>query len=73
MSKVIDIEYCGGWGYGGPAMRLKKSLTEAYPDVEINCHSAKDLTSKIEVAWIEGGNKQIVWSKGRADTENGHQ
>ena len=54
-------------------MRLKKSLTEAYPDVEINCHSAKDLTSKIEVAWIEGGNKQIVWSKGRADTENGHQ
>ena len=73
MSKVIDIEYCGGWGYGGPAMRLKKSLAEAYPDVEINCHSAQGMTSKIEVAWISNGDKQIVWSKGKADTENGHQ
>jgi len=26
MVKSIDIEYCGGWGYGGPANRLKKSI-----------------------------------------------
>ena len=72
MPKVIDIEYCGGWGYGGPALRLKKSLQEAFPDIEINNHSAKDLTSKIEVAWIENGNKNIIWSKGKADTEGNH-
>ena len=33
MVRVIDIEYCGGWGYGGPALRLKKVLQEAFPDV----------------------------------------
>ena len=72
MPKIIDIEYCGGWGYGGPALRLKKKILESYPDIEINCHSASTMTSKIEVAWIDNGNKNIVWSKGRADTENGH-
>ena len=30
------------------------------------------MTSKVEVAWIEDANKQIVWAKGRADTESGH-
>ena len=55
MVKTIDIEYCGGWGYGGPANRLKKSIADSFPDVTINCHSAKGMTSKIEVAWIDGG------------------
>lgn len=73
MVKVIDIEYCGGWGYGGPALRLKKSLQAAFPNHEINTHSAHGLTGKIEVAWIEGGNKKIVWSKGKADTESKHE
>ena len=68
MSKVIDIEYCGGWGYGGPALRLKKALAVKFPDVEINNHSAKGLTGKVEVAWIKDGQKQIIWSKGKADT-----
>ncbi len=72
MPKAIDIEYCGGWGYGGPALRLKKALQEAFPNVEINNHSASTLTSKIEVAWIEDGNKNIIWSKGKADTEGNH-
>ena len=72
MVKTIDIEYCGGWGYGGPATRLKKAIEAAIPGAPINLHSAKGMTSKIEVAWIDGGNKQIVWSKGKADTENGH-
>jgi hypothetical protein len=31
------------------------------------------MTSKIEVAWIDGGQKDIIWSKGKADTENNHQ
>ena len=72
MVKFIDIEYCGGWGYGGPALRLKKVLQEAFPDVEINCHSAGGMTRLIEVSWIDGGNKQTVWSKGKADTESNH-
>lgn len=72
MTKVIDIEYCGGWGYGGPANRLKKALSEAFPNVTINCHSANGMTSRVEVAWIDGGNKQIIWSKGKNETESGH-
>ena len=72
MAKEIDIEYCGGWGYGGPANRLKTAIAAKFPDVKINCHSAKGMTSKIEVAWIENGQKTIVWSKGKAETENGH-
>lgn len=41
MAKIIDIEYCDAWGFGGPALKLKKSLQNEYPDAEINCHSAK--------------------------------
>ena len=73
MPKIIDIEYCGGWGYGGPALRLKKIIEAAFAGVEISCHSASTMTSKIEVAWIDNGTKSIVWSKGKADTEKNHQ
>lgn len=72
MPKVIDIEYCGGWGYGGPASRLKKSLEQAFPGVEINSHSAQGMTSLIEVSWIDNGQKNKVWSKGKTDTESNH-
>lgn len=51
---------------------MKNFLAQQFPDVKINCHSAKGMTSKVEVAWIENGQKNIVWSKGKADTENGH-
>ena len=44
----------------------------AFPNVEIDCASADGNTSKIEVFWIDGANKKLVWSKGKADTENGH-
>jgi hypothetical protein len=53
-------------------MKLKKSLRIAFPFIEIYLHSASKLTKKIEVAWIEGGNKNIIWSKGKAETEAGH-
>lgn len=72
MVKVIDIEYCDSWGYGGPAARLKKAIQAAFPDSTIELHPADGPTSKIEVAWKEAGVKKIVWSKGKADTENGH-
>lgn len=68
MSKVIDIEYCGSWGYGGPAMRLKKYLVEKFPGVEINNHSAKGTTGVIQVSWIVDGKKSVVWSKGKGET-----
>lgn len=72
MSNKIDIEYCGGWGYGGPALKLKKAIAAKFPDVEINNHSAKGTTGKIEVGWIINGQKKIVWSDGRAKTEESH-
>ena len=53
-------------------MRLKNSLAKAFPDAKIATHSAGGKTGKIEVAWIESGQKKIVWSKGKADTENNH-
>lgn len=53
-------------------MRLKNALAAAFPGVTINSHSASGMTSKIEVAWIDGNDKKIVWSKGKADTESGH-
>lgn len=72
MSNKIDIEYCGSWGYGGPANRLKKSILENLPGVEVNCHSAMGKTGTIKVSWSKGGNLSTVWNKGRGETENGH-
>jgi len=34
MGKIL-IEYCGGWGYGGPVRNLKQSISKAYPNAEI--------------------------------------
>lgn len=74
MVKHIDIEYCGAWGYGGPATRLKKAIQATFPDVQISCHSAGKSTGTIQIAWIEDtGKKNILWSKGKAETENNHQ
>lgn len=44
----------------------------AFPNVEIDCQSADGWTNKVEVYWIEGATKKLYWSKGKADTENGH-
>lgn len=70
MVRTIDIEYCGGWGYGGPANRVKAAIASAFPDAQISCHSAGSMTRLIEVAWVEDGKKKIIWSKGKADTDN---
>ena len=43
----ITIEYCGGWGYKGPANKLKGALAVQFPNVEIDCFSAGSRTSKI--------------------------
>ena len=72
MGKII-IEYCGGWGYRGPANNLKQSIVQAYPKVDIESVSAGTKTSKIEVFWIDGGKKEVVWSNGRAQTDSAHQ
>lgn len=73
MSKRVDIEYCGSWGYGGPANRLKKSIQEANPGVEVNCRSAQGKTGKIEVRFVdEKGTQHQVWSNGKGETESNH-
>ncbi len=73
MSKRVDIEYCGSWGYGGPANRLKKSIQEANPGVEVNCRSAQGKTGRIDVRFVdEKGVQRPVWSKGKGDTESSH-
>ena len=62
MSKKVDIEYCGAWGYGGPAMKLKQFLLNTYGSpLEINVHSANGTTGTIKVAWIKNGALQTVW------------
>jgi hypothetical protein len=33
MSKKIEIEYCADSGLGGPALKLRKAVQEAFPDV----------------------------------------
>lgn len=74
MSKKVDIEYCGAWGYGGPAMKLKQFLLSNYTaPLEINLHSANGTTGTIKVSWIKNGALQTVWEEGRQDTINGHQ
>ena len=72
MSKKIEIEYCGESGLGGPALKLKKSVQEAFPGTEIEYKEADNATNRIEVAWNNGGNKNTVWSNNKADTEKNH-
>ena len=73
MSKQIDIEYCGSWGYGGPSKRVKDYIIKNYGEqVEVNTHSSTGVTGVIKVSWIKNGALQPVWSKGKAETESGH-
>lgn len=72
MGRII-IEYCGGWGYGGPANRLKKFIAEHIPNIEIENISAGKTTSKIEVYWVAGDERKAIWSNGKAATEENHK
>lgn len=72
MSRKIEIEYCPDTGLGGPANKLKKSVQDAFPGVEIDYKEASSATSRIEVAWNNDGNKNIVWSNNKTDTESNH-
>ena len=36
MSKKIEIEYCAETGLGGPALKLRKSVQDSFPGVEID-------------------------------------
>lgn len=73
MSKKIDIEYCGSWGFKGPAARLKNILQQAFPNHPISTQPASAKTSRIEVKIVEGENKNIVWSDTKINTEQGHE
>jgi hypothetical protein len=47
MSRKIEIEYCPDTGLGGPANKLRKSIQEAFPEVEIDYKEASGATSRI--------------------------
>ena len=73
MSNQVDIEYCGSWGYGGPATRLKDYISKNYGEnLNIKTHSATGVTGTIKVSWIKGGSLDTVWEKGKAETEGAH-
>ena len=33
---------------------------------------ASTATNRIDVAWNKGGNRHVVWSNNKTDTENNH-
>ena len=73
MSKTIEIEYCAETGLGGPALKLKKAVQDAFPAHEIDYREANGHTGRIEVAWNDGNVRNIVWSNGKSDTEKNHE
>lgn len=72
MSKKIEIEYCPESGLGGPALKLRKVVQDAFPGVEIDYREAGSATNRIEVAWNNGGTRNLVWSNNKKDTESSH-
>ena len=51
-------------------MRVKKAASEAFPDAEVSCHSAKGVTGTIKVSWVKDGALKTVWEKGKAPTDS---
>lgn len=49
MSKKIDIEYCGSWGFKSAAGRLKNILQQAFPDKKVDLIVAPSVTKRIDV------------------------
>ena len=47
MSKTIEIEYCPETGLGGPALKLRKSVQDAFPGVPIEYKEAGGETGRI--------------------------
>jgi len=43
----VDVEYCGGWGYGPRFEKLRRSILEALPNAEVK--GAKGRTTSFEV------------------------
>ena len=68
----IRIEYCSTCGLGGPANRLKSSIISAFPNVSVSAKSADSKTGDIKVGWVKNGQMNVIWKKGKSDTENGH-
>ena len=68
MPNTIKIEYCGGWGYGWIASRVRNLLLQSFPDATMDFKSARGITGKVEVSWIKDGKKEVVWSGGRQET-----
>lgn len=44
-----------------------------FPTIKINSHTADDETGRVEVFIVENGKKDMIWSKGRKETDQGHK
>lgn len=67
MNKKIEVEYCGSWGFRGPASRLKNILQQAFPGSNVGLIEAASSTSRIDVKVVDGDKQSIVWSGNRAE------
>ena len=72
MPKLIKIEYWVSWGYGIPSRRLRDHLKAIFLEAEIQCQAAETFTKKIEVSWMTGEGKKVVWAEDRKLTEISH-
>ena len=62
MSKKIDIEYCGSWGYEGYGIRLKNYIINNYGEgLQVVAHYAQEVTGTIKVSWVKEGQLITVW------------
>lgn len=52
---------------------LRKTIEENVDDVEVSTRPEYGGGfAKIEVSWVVDGNKEVVWSKNRGETNSNH-
>lgn len=72
MAKNVLILYCGGWGYGGTALRLSDAIESKFAGVNVDCQPDYDGPGgRIDVIII-GSNqdRKKVWTGSRAQAYN---
>jgi len=54
---VVEVEYCGAWGYGAKYERLKAQILAAVPDAKVSGGVGKKTSFEIKL------NGQLIYSK----------
>jgi len=60
-SKIVNITYCGAWGYASRFRKVKKFLEERIPGIVITGEATPTATGAFEVVMKDTGKK--YWSK----------